>query len=161
MATPETILKEVKEHLPDLYNGLLRLRNALGTRKIEAELNEVYEDLDAVSFDYGIMEKTREKVYVLPCECAWSDVGSWASLYEIRSTEYDGAQNISDGETHLVDCEKSFVSALGGRPVACLGLKNCLVVDTPEVILVADLNRSQDIRKVVAQIKGKGREKLL
>jgi len=161
VATPETILKETRTLLPDLYKGLLRLEKALGTEGFEAELSMVYNGLTGISFDYGVMEKTQEKVYVVPCECGWSDVGSWESLYELRSADYDRDQNLADGETLLVDCERSFVSARGGRPVACLGLKNCLVIDTPDILLVADLARSQDVRKIVDRLKKAGKEYLL
>jgi mannose-1-phosphate guanylyltransferase len=161
VATPETILKEIKEHLPVLYDGLMRLKVALGTDRFEAEFKQVYGELENISFDYGIMEKTREKVYVLPCECGWSDVGSWQSLYELRAAEHDEDTNIADGETLLVDCEQSFVSGRGGRLVACLGLRNCLVVDTPEILLVFDLDRSQDIKKIIDQLKRGGKDKLL
>ncbi len=161
VATPETILKETEVLLPELYEGLLRLEKVLGTDRFEAELAEVYAGLEGISFDYGVMERTREEVYVVPCECGWSDVGSWASLYELRSTDYDEAENLSDGETLVIECEGSFVSARGGRLVTCLGLKNCLVVDTPETLLVTDLDRSQDIRKIVDRLKKAGKEELL
>ncbi|MCP4683085.1 MAG: nucleotidyl transferase [Desulfobacterales bacterium] len=161
VARPETILKQTEELLPELYRGLMRLEKSLGTEKFESEFKEVYNDIEAVSFDYGIMEKTREEVFVIPCECGWSDVGSWASLYELRSGEHDQDQNLSEGETILIDCEQTFVSARNGRMVTCLGLKNCLVVDTPESLLVTDLNRSQDIRKIIDELKNKGNEELL
>ncbi|MBL7213641.1 MAG: NTP transferase domain-containing protein [Desulfobacteraceae bacterium] len=161
VATPETILREMERHLPDLHKGLMRLRDALGTERFEAKLKEVYEELEGISFDYGIMEKTGTDVYVVPCECGWSDVGSWASLYELKTKEHDKNQNLTDGETLLVDCEKSFISSQSGRLVACLGINNCLVVDTPDTVLVSDLNRSQEIRKIVDQLKKSGKEKLL
>ena len=161
VATAETILKETETHLPGLYAGLVRLKKVLGTDRFEAGLKALYEDLESVSFDYGIMEKTVETVYVVPCQCGWSDVGSWSSLYELRSEEHDGDRNLADGETLIIDCEKSFVSGRGGRLVACLGLKNCLVVDTPDALLVADLGCSQDIRKIVDQLKERGRKRLL
>ncbi|MBW1798272.1 MAG: nucleotidyl transferase, partial [Deltaproteobacteria bacterium] len=125
------------------------------------EFKAVYDEIEGVSFDYGIMEKTKEKVYVLPCECGWSDVGSWASLYELRSPDHDGNKNLTEGETLLIKCERSFVSGREGRLVACLGLKNCLVVDTPEALLVADLDRSQDIREIVDELRRTGKEVLL
>ena len=161
VATAETIIKETKEHLPDLYQGLQRLKKTLGTERFNAELKDIYGELEGISFDYGIMEKTTEKVYVVPCECGWSDVGSWESLYELRQTDRDDDQNLTDGETVLIGCENSFISACGERLVACLGLKNCLVVDTPEALLVADLDRSQDIREIVDKLKRNGKENLL
>lgn len=161
VSTPETILKALEQYLPDLYSGLVRLKGALGTGGFEKELESVYQDLEAVSFDYGVMERIGEPVYVVPCECGWSDVGSWESLYELKTEEQDGDRNLSEGESLLIECERSFVSSRGGRLVACLGLKKCLVVDTPEALLVADLERSQDIRMIIERLKNSGKEDLL
>ncbi len=125
----------------------------MGTDVFAEEFETVYESLEAISFDYGVMERTEEPVYVLPSECGWSDVGSWASLYELKGQDHDKNRNLSNGDTVLIDCEDSFVSSQSGRLVACLGLENCLIVDTPEALLVADLRRSQDIREIVKKLK--------
>jgi mannose-1-phosphate guanylyltransferase len=66
-----------------------------------------------------------------------------------------------EGESLLVECEQSFVSSQSGRLVACLGLKNCLVIDTPDALLVADLNRTEEIRKIVEALRKKQKEDLL
>ena len=161
VATPKTILTEISKYLPELYAGLQRLSEALGTKSFEQEFKDVYNTIKGISFDYGIMEKTKEMVYVVPSNCGWSDVGSWASLYELRKAEHDNNQNLIEGDSLLIDCRKSFVSALGGRLVACLGLENCLVVDTEDSLLVADINRSQDVRNIVDQLKKTGKEGLL
>jgi len=161
VATPEAILDGMRRHMPGLHEGLLRVSEALGGPDADGVLTEVYGGLESVSFDYGIMEKTRESVYVVPCECGWSDVGSWLSLYDVRNSERDGELNIADGDALLVDCRESFVAGDGGRLVACLGLRRCLVVDTPEALLVADLDRSQDVRRIVEALKQKKRDRLL
>jgi mannose-1-phosphate guanylyltransferase len=161
VATPQTILKEIELHLPRLHDGLSRLRPALGTDSFENVLDEVYERLDSVSFDYGIMERTRSTVFVVPCDCGWSDVGSWESLYELREEEQDDNQNLKDGECLLVDCKGSFVSSRGGRLVSCLGLKDCLVVDTPDTVMVADLKKAQDVRKIIDLLKRNRKDALL
>lgn len=161
IATPETILQEIRQYLPELFKGLMRLRKVFGKDGFESGIQDVYENLEDISFDYGIMERTTAQVFVVPCECGWSDVGSWASLYELKSDEYDEHQNLVEGETLLTDCKNVFVSNRNRRLVACLGVKNCLVVDTPEALLVADLRRSQDIRKIVEKLKSVQKEELL
>ncbi len=161
VATPKTILNDIQHCLPDLYQGLNRLEKVLGTEDFEAGIEEVYGGLEAISFDYGIMEKTKSPVFVLPCECGWSDVGSWASLYEVREQDRDKQQNLTEGESLLVDCKQSFVSSRSGRLVTCLGLENCLIVDTPDALLVADLGKSQEIRKIVEHLKRTRKEELL
>lgn len=161
VATPERILGEMEKHLPQLYDGLLKLKGALGSSDFEVHLRRVYEGLESISFDYGIMEKTQSDVFVVPCECGWSDVGTWHSLYALRSSELDAKGNLSEGETLIVDCRDSYVSSRGDRMVACLGLANCLVVDTPDALLVVDMSRSQEIRSIVDELRKRSREELL
>jgi mannose-1-phosphate guanylyltransferase len=161
VATPETVLKAIERHLPRLHHGLMRLIPAPGTESFEKQLEVVYEEIEPVSFDYGIMEKVTDSVFVVPCDCGWSDVGSWESVYELREEEQDKDGNLSEGECALIECEKSFVSSKGGRMVCCLGLKNCLVVDTPDALLVADLDKSQDVRRITEHLKRSRKDELL
>jgi mannose-1-phosphate guanylyltransferase len=161
VATPETILKAMERYLPRIHEGMMRLGSALGTEAFESELKAVYERLEPISFDYGIMEKTKDPVFVVPCDCGWSDVGSWESVFELREEEQDEKGNFSEGDCVLIDCEKSFISSRGGRMVSCLGLKECLVVDTSDSLLVADLRKSQEVRKITEHLTVKGRSNLL
>jgi mannose-1-phosphate guanylyltransferase len=161
VATAETIMSQIERYLPDLYKGLTRLKKTMGTDVFVDEFETVYESLEAISFDYGVMERTKEPVYVLPSECGWSDVGSWASLYELKEQDHDKNRNLSSENSVLVDCEGSFVSSQSGRLIACLGLENCLIVDTPEALLVADLRRSQDIREIVKKLKDAKRDDII
>lgn len=160
ISTPKTILTEMETHLPQLFNGLKRLEKSLGTDLFEAEFEAVYRELEPVSFDYGIMEKTKEPVYVIPCDCGWSDVGSWQSLYELRQEEHDDFGNLIDQNVLLIDSENNFISS-NNRKIICLGIKECLVVDTADALLIADLKKSQDIRKIVETLKKQGKEELL
>lgn len=161
VATPATILKEIKKQLPDLHRGLQRIGKSLGTERFETEFERAYEKMEVISFDYGIMENTQQKVYVIPSECGWSDVGSWESLYDLRMAECDDDHNLTEGDALLIDCKKSFVSSGGNRLVACLGLSDCLVVDTGDTVLVADLTQSQNIRKIVDRLKEAQKDALL
>lgn len=161
VAMPETILDETMKLLPETYNALMKLEPFFGKDSFEDKLNEVYPDIESISFDYGIMEKTDVDVSVVPCECGWSDVGSWESLYELRSEEHDSNKNLEDGDTLLVDCENSYVAGTGNRLVACLGLKDCIVIDREDTLLITRMNKTQDIRKIVDELKRKKREELL
>lgn len=161
VATPETIMRALEKHLPRLHQGMSRLIPALGTEGFENQLEAVYEELESISFDYGVMERILDPVFVVPCDCGWSDVGSWESVYELREDELDKDGNLSEGECVLMDCEKTFVSGKAGRVVTCLGLKDCLVVDTPDAVLVADLHKSQDVRRITEKLRRKRRNDLL
>lgn len=161
IGTPALILKQIEEYLPNLYLGLKKIERHLGTDAFENVIEAVYEEFDTVSFDRGVMEKTKDPVFVIPCDCGWSDVGSWASVYELREGECDKDRNFAEGECLIIDCEGSFVSSKGGRMVACLGLNNCLVVDTEEALLVADRERSQEVRRIIELLRRNRKENLL
>ena len=161
VATPKTILGEMEKCLPDTYKSLMKLEPYFGSPGFKEKFIEVYSEIVSESFDYGIMEKTKVEVSVIPCECGWSDVGSWESLYELRSDEYDSDRNLTDGDTLLSGCEGSYVAAMGKRFVACLGLKNCIVIDRNDALLVADIKKSQEIKKIVDELKKRERENLL
>lgn len=161
VATAETILKEMEKYLPDLFSRLEELRPTLGKPEFDALIKRVYPQLPNISFDYGIMEKTEEKILTIPTDCGWSDVGSWYSLYELKKSSCDAQKNLVEDDTLLVDCEENFVSNKAGRFIACLGLRNCLIVDTPDALLVAKKDRSQDVRKIVEYLKKRNKEELL
>ena len=161
VATPNTIMKEIQNCLPDLYEALKHLEQVLGKDAFETEIEDIYPSLESISFDYGIMEKATCPVFVLPSECGWSDVGSWASLYELKEQARDPSHNLVEGKPLLINCEKSLVSSRSDRLVACLGLENLLVVDTPDALLVADLEQSEEIRKIVEQLKKSRKEEYL
>ncbi|MBN2032343.1 MAG: NTP transferase domain-containing protein [Deltaproteobacteria bacterium] len=160
VATPKTILKALERYLPPVHQGMMRLVSAFGAGGFENQLEVVYEKLESISFDYGVMEKIEDAVFVVPCDCGWSDVGSWESLFELREAEQDENGNFREGECMLIDCKKSFVSSRGGKMISCLGLKNCLVVDTQDALLVADMKKSQEIRRITEQLKLKRRNDL-
>ena len=161
VATPKTILHEMEKCLPDTFNSLMKMEPYFGADDFNKKFTRVYSEIKSESFDYGIMEKTDADVRVIPCECGWSDVGSWESLYELRSGEYDTDNNIKDGDTLLIGCEGSYVSGTGNRFIACLGLKNCIVIDRGDALLVADMKKSQDIKKIVDELNNRKREELL
>ena len=161
VATPETIIKETKKCLPELYEALINLKDKFEEKDFELILRKAYERAPNISFDYGIMEKTEVDVYVIPTECGWSDVGSWSSIYELKRKDWDRENNLIEGEAVLIDCRGNFISGKGGRLIACLGIKDILVVDTADALLVADLKRAQDVRKVVEKLKEEKKEKYL
>ena len=161
VATAETILNEIKQHMPELYEGLMLLEKSLKDGSFDETLKTVYEGLKAVSFDYGIMEKTKAPLFVVPCDCGWSDVGSWESLYQLRSSEYDNNNNLTDGNALFIDSRNNFVSEEAGKFVACLGVENLIVVHAEDALLIANMGRSQEIRRIVEYLNDKNKKELL
>lgn len=115
---------------------------------------ESFEACPDDSIDYAVMEKTKDAV-VVPLNAGWSDVGSWSALWEIQPQDKDG--NVCRGDVITEDVSGSYIHS-EGRLIAALGVSDHVIVETDDVVLVADRNRVQDVKKLVAQIKTQGRE---
>lgn len=109
----------------------------------------------SVSIDCAIFERATE-VAVVPCSIGWSDVGSWKEIAD-RYTP-DAAGNRSNGDVIFIDSRDSFVMA-DGRIAAAIGVSNLIVIDTPDALLVADRERTQDVKKIVERLKASGSDK--
>jgi mannose-1-phosphate guanylyltransferase len=147
-----TILAAIDEFLPELARGLERIAPALDTRDEERIVAEVYAGLQAVSIDYGVMEKARE-VLVLPGAFDWSDLGSWDALWETAAK--DAAGNAFRGEVIALDSAGSLVHC-PERLVALVGVRDLLVVETPDALLICRRGRSQEVRRIVDTLAEKG-----
>ncbi|MGB5629390.1 MAG: mannose-1-phosphate guanylyltransferase/mannose-6-phosphate isomerase, partial [Woeseiaceae bacterium] len=105
------------------------------------------------SIDYAVMEKSKNAMMV-PLDAGWSDVGSWAALHDVSECDARGNSLVGDALAH--DCETTFVQA-ESRLVAVVGLKDTIVVETKDSVLVASRSRSQDVKALVDQLKRQDR----
>jgi mannose-1-phosphate guanylyltransferase/mannose-6-phosphate isomerase len=149
------ILKEIEIHLPKLHQGLKKIKELKELR--DETLHEIYSSFENISIDYGVLEKSRD-VLMIPSDFGWSDLGSWTALDDIL--ERDGRGNILQGDSIDIDSENSTVIARD-RVIATIGLKNMVVVDTPDATLVSSKEKIQDVRKVVEVLKKDHREEHL
>ena len=147
-----TILKAIKRFLPELHEGLMQIREALGTEREEEIVGEVYSAQKAVSIDYGVMEKA-EDVLVVPGDFGWSDLGSWDALWEVSGKDENG--NAVRGAFIGIDAGDSLVHS-PGKLVAIIGVRDLVVVETDDALLICRRGRSQDVRKVVEILERKG-----
>lgn len=144
-----TLLREIEKHAPSLYKGLLEIQKEIGTNKEAEVIRQVFKRLESISIDYAVMEKT-ERAAVIPADIGWSDVGSWTALDDV--SERDTSGNVITGNVIDVDSHDSIIYA-EKRLVATIGLKDIVVVDTPDATLVCSKDRAQDVKKVVAELK--------
>jgi mannose-1-phosphate guanylyltransferase/mannose-6-phosphate isomerase len=151
------ILSEIKKYLPDLYKGLKGIESLLFEPNQPNKLNELYSHLEPISIDYGIMERSQD-VLMVPATFQWSDLGSWSALDEI--VEKDEAGNIFKGNAIDIGSQNSTIYA-DKRIVATIGLKDMVVVDTPDATLITPKERVQGVRKIVEALKQNGREEYL
>jgi mannose-1-phosphate guanylyltransferase/mannose-6-phosphate isomerase len=152
------ILAAIRELQPKLYKGLMAIQGALGTPDEEKAIENVYDQLDSVSIDYGVLERLHKNLAVLPVEMGWSDVGSWTAIDQIGRMDSKG--NVTVGNIIDLDSRNSILYA-DKRLVATIGLENLVVVDTEDATLVCHKSRVQDVRKVVETLRKRNAEEHL
>jgi mannose-1-phosphate guanylyltransferase len=157
----QTMINEIKRHLPAIHQGLLDLRSHIGKSTYEGKLRQVYQGMTPISVDHGVMEKTKTDVFVIPGQFPWSDVGSWYAVFELRRDEHDAEGNLVDGNAIVLDCENVFVQSRSSRLIGCIGLKDITIVDTDDSLLVCHRDASESVRECVNLIREKGLENLL
>lgn len=150
-----TMLAALEKHMPELYGPLEELEKVIGTKKYDAALKKLFPKMPATSIDYGVAERA-ENMAVVPGSFGWSDVGSFNALPEVRQADEQG--NVKEGHAMVIDSTGCVVLA-GERPVAVVGMNDTVVVDAGDAILVLPKSKSQDVRKVVEQLKA-GKKKL-
>ncbi len=114
---------------------------------------DVFSASPSNSIDYAVMEKA-DNVAMIPLDCGWSDVGSWDALHDVMPLDDRG--NCFEGDVLSFDCDDSMISA-ESRLVGAVGLRELIVVETKDSVLVADKHRSQDVKELVNQLKEQGR----
>ncbi|HET6464311.1 MAG TPA: mannose-1-phosphate guanylyltransferase/mannose-6-phosphate isomerase [Nitrospiria bacterium] len=162
------ILDAIRQLQPRLYRGLAVIQAAMGTSEEEKTIEDVYDRLEAVSIDYGILERLpargggpagraglHKKLAVLPVDMGWSDVGSWTALEQISRPDSMG--NVTVGNVIDLDSRNSILYA-DKRLVATIGLEDVIVVDTEDATLVCRKSRAQDVRTVVATLQRRNAE---
>lgn len=149
-----TILNELKHFAPEM---MASCQNALEQSKVDLDfirLNiEAFEKCPSDSLDYAVMEKT-DKAVVVPLDAGWSDVGSWPSLWENHEKDQD--ENVTVGDVALENVTNSYVHS-EHRLVSVLGVDNIIVVETPDVVMVASKEQSEKIKTVVETLKSQNR----
>lgn len=143
-----TILKKIKELLPEVYACMETIGNAMCTPEEAKVIEEVYPSIPKISIDYGIMEKSSD-VLVLPGDFGWSDVGSWENLNVLYDEDENG--NIIIGKQINIDTRNT-ISYAKKRLIATIGVENLIIVETEDAILVCDRQRAQDVKQIVEQL---------
>lgn len=152
-----SIMANMKEFMPDVAEGAERIAASFGTPDFEEVLVREFTAFPSESVDFGIMEKASD-IYTLPGSFGWDDVGSWLAVERINET--DENKNFISGDVIAVDAERTTVCG-GKRLIAAIGTEDLIIVDTDDVLLVCSKNNTQDVKKVIAQLKETGRTELV
>lgn len=144
-----TVLEEIGLHQPTIMAAMEQIKKLRMDGAPKQSIDEAYRKIASVSIDTGVMERS-SKAAVVPVTFKWSDVGSWGSLDEVA--EKDGAGNVITGRVIDLESTRSIVYA-DRRVVATIGLRDMVVVDTPDATLVCPKSRAQDVKKIVDILK--------
>lgn len=142
-------LEAVQKYAPNLYADLQKIAETIGTASYEQVLDQIYNQVDSISIDYGIMEKA-DNVFLVQGDFVWNDLGSWEEVYKYDPTK-DENQNAHVGEVIFQDTKNSYVYAPGSL-VAVVGMDDVIVVKDGDTILVCKRDQAEEIKGVVGEI---------
>ena len=164
-----TLANALREHLSETAPYLEKIAAAYGTKKFESTFRRLYPKCENISVDYAVLEPRSAKgehasnLYCIPADFAWNDLGSWAALYEHQARGGRAGENVN-----VIRAENSFaLNADGnyihapGKFVAAVGVKNLVIVETDDALLVTTREHAQDVGKVVQYLDEKKLSKLV
>jgi mannose-1-phosphate guanylyltransferase len=158
-----TFLENLKCFLPKTYEALESLADSRGKKTYERRLRAIYPKLENISVDYAILENaTRQegppRVFVIPADVGWSDIGSWAAVYELLAKQ--SGDNVLAGQGLALDATGNFLYS-PTKFVAAIGIRDLIVVETPDALLIVPRERAQEVAKIVKSLEERKLTKLL
>ena len=155
------LLEELACQLPELHAGLRRIAADWDTPRQEETLAQIWPALPKVTIDHGIMEGAR-RVATVPGHFGWNDIGDWDTLAAVLPAGDDGnvvlGGDAAGERWHLaIDTRNTLIAPAGRRLVATLGLEDIVVVDTEDAVLVCPRSRAQDVKRLVDELKERGK----
>ena len=152
------MLKMFEKYAPEIYKGLRNILRVLDKTNEEAIIKKEYAKFPKIPIDTAIAEKV-DKLAVVPADLGWSDVGSWASLYDIVAKRM-GEHTVARGHHIGIDNKNCLIFAQD-KLLATVGLEDIIIVDTEDVTLVCNKNKSQDVKLLLEKLKKEGKEHYL
>ena len=163
----DTLVAALREHLPNTALILETIAAAYGSRKFAETFRRLYPKCENISIDYAVLEprsardEGQSRIFCLPADFGWNDLGSWTSLHEHharRSGPADG-NLITAAGSFTLNAKNNYVHA-PGKFVATVGVNNLVIVETDDALLITTLEHSQDVGKVVKHLDEKKLTKL-
>ena len=165
-----TLANALREHLRDTAKILEKIAATFGTRKFESTFQRLYPQCENISVDYAVLEPRSQKggrasnLFCIPSEFGWSDLGSWAALYDHNSRtgrHRTEADNVIEGDRSFeLNAEGNYIHA-PGKFVAAIGVNDLVVVETEDALLITTRAHAQDVGKVVTYLDAKKLTKLV
>ena len=152
------LMAEFAEQMPAFHSQLQTIASALGTAGYAEAVAEIWPSVRKETIDYGIMEHA-DNVMVIPVDLGWVDIGGWEAVYELHASD-EGA-NVVVGTDHIgVDTSASLIRG-GNKLIATIGLRDTIIIDTEDAILICARDRAQDVKTIVEQLEADGKTEYL
>jgi mannose-1-phosphate guanylyltransferase len=155
----KSILAAFEKHLPDVFSAFEEGKKLFGTRQEKSFIGRTYAECKSISIDYGIMEKA-DNVYVMCTDIGWSDLGTWSSLYEHTNGDKTG-NSIVCGNIFSYDNSGNIFNISSGKVAVIQGLKDYIVVESDDVLLIVRKEEEQNIKNYLEDVKKETKEKYL
>jgi mannose-1-phosphate guanylyltransferase len=160
-----TFLENLKEFLPKTHTALEKLSSSIGTPNYERKLRAIYPKLENISVDYAVLEPATRaagepRVFVIPAEVGWSDIGSWGAVHGLLVDKNSPDGNVFLSPGYALDARGNLISS-PGKYTAVIGVHDVIIVDTPDALLICPRDRAQDVGKVVRWLEEQRRKDLL
>lgn len=158
----EAIKTAFLKHAPKTADVLDELRKHIGKGTWKSALEKAYDSVESIAIDYAISEKA-ENLVLIPGNFGWNDIGGWEVVYDLSAKDRD--RNVilkeeKDGELIQYESHDNLIS-VNGRLIALVDVKNMIVIDTPEILMIAPKDHSQDVKKIVEKLKKENRKTYL
>lgn len=149
---PETMLDLFKKHLPDHYRILMKIKNQ------PKQLAKEFKKIKKISIDYGIMEKAG-KMLCLPASFDWADIGHWRTIHQALAKRK--SDNIVKGKHIHLDSKGNLIYSYSNKLVATVGVRNFIIIETDDALLICPKNRAQEVKKIVEELERRGMKRYL
>jgi mannose-1-phosphate guanylyltransferase len=160
-----TFLENLREFLPKTHAALEKLAASIGTRRYETKLRATYPKLENISVDYAVLEPATRaegepRVFVIPAEVGWSDIGSWGAVHGLLLDKDSADGNVFLTPGYALDARRNLISC-PGKIAALIGVDDLIIVDTPDALLICPRDRAQDVGKIVKWLEAQKLKRLL
>ncbi len=156
----KAINKAFASHLPELFEIFQQGNTAYNTGEEKSFISDAYQQCTNISIDFGVMEKA-ENVYVLPADFGWSDLGTWASIYDMAEKDYVGNAVIPSEQVMMFDSSNCMVNVAKDKLVILQNLHDYIVVESNNILMICPRAEEQSVKAIVADVKAKYGERFI
>ena len=156
----DSAMRDLERYQPAIYAMCSYLQTAFDAPDYAEKLNDIWETMPNLSIDFAIMEKA-DNIAVIPADIGWSDVGTWASLFDILPQDSFGNCLKGDASDKTVILDTSDTLVFSDRLTVAIGVQDVVVVDTDDALLICHKDRTQDVKQVVDYLRENGSEEYL